>query len=90
MTFFKTDFPQCSILNHLYFLLTFFYLPDPTIEHHIENMMQNVNDRQFSRFLDLHYVLICLKFLSHGLALLEHEPVGCSTVDVLLEGSPGV
>ena len=75
MTFFKTDFPECSILHHMYFVLTFVFT-------------QKVNDRQFLRFLDLYYFLICLKSLSHGLALLEYEPTVCSTVDVLPEGSP--
>ena len=51
------------------FSFDFFYLLDPTIGHHIEDMMQKVNDKQFLRFLDLYYVLICLKDLSHGLAL---------------------
>ena len=64
------------------FCFDFLYLLDPTIGHHIEDMMQKVNDRQFLRFLDLYYVLICFKPLSHGLALLEHEPIVCSTVDV--------
>ena len=37
---------------------------------------------EFLRFLDLYYVLICLKFLSHGLALLEQDPFVCTTADV--------
>ena len=65
--------------------------PDPTIGHHIEDMMQKVSDtRQFSRFLYLYYVLICLKSLSHSLTLLEHEPIVCSNVDVHEEKSPGI
>ena len=57
------------------FCFDFLYLLDPTIGHHIEDMMQKVSDRQFLRFLDLYYVLIYLKSLSHGLTLLEHEPI---------------
>ena len=72
------------------FCFDFLYLLDPTIGHHIEDMMQKVNDRQFLRFLDLYYVLICLKSLSHGLTLLEHEPIVCSIVDVHQEESPGI
>ena len=72
------------------FSFDFFYLLDPTIGHHIEDMMQKVNDKQFLRFLDLYYVLICLKHLSHGLALLKHETIVCSTVDVHPEVSPGI
>ena len=60
----------------------FLYLLDPTIGRHIEGMMQKVNDRQFLRLLDLYYVLICLKSLYHGLALLEHDPIVCCNVDV--------
>ena len=81
MKFFKTDFPECSNLNDLYFV-DFLYLLDPTIGHHIEDMMQKVNDKQFLRVLDFHYGLISLKLRSHGLALLEHQTIVCSTVDV--------
>ena len=63
------------------FCFDLLYLLDPTIGHHIEDMMQKVNDKQFLRFLDLYYALIYLKSLSHGLALLEHETIVCSTVD---------
>ena len=59
---------------------------DPTTGHHNEDIMQKVNDRQFLMFLDLYYVLICLKYLFHSLVLLEHESVVCSTVDVHPEG----
>ena len=70
------------------FCFDFLYLLDPTVGHHIEDMVQKVYNRQFLRYLDLYYVLICLKSLSHGLALLEHEPTVCSTVHVHPEGSP--
>ena len=61
----------------LVFCFDFLYLLNPTIGHHIEDMTQKVNDRQLLRFLDLHYVLISLKSLSHGLALPEHELIVC-------------
>ena len=60
MKFFKTNFSGCLILNHLYFVLTFFCLLEPTTGHHIEYVMQKVNDIQFLRFLDLYYLLIYL------------------------------
>ena len=49
-----------------------------------------MNDKQFLRFLNFFYVLICLKPLSRGLALLEHETIVCSTVDVHPEGLQGI
>ena len=64
-----------------------------TSEHHIEDVIQKVNDIQrlkVQRFLYLYYALISLKFLSHGLALLEFEPTVCSTVDVYTEESTGI
>ena len=73
------------------FCFDFLYLLDPTIGHHIEDMTQQINDKQFWRFLDLYYVLyFVLKYLFHGLTLLEHEPIIFSTVDVHPEGSPGI
>ena len=66
------------------FCFDFLYLLNRTIEDHIEDMIQKVNDRQFLKFLDLYNVLICLK--SHGLALLEHEPIVCSSVNAHQEG----
>ena len=87
---FKTDFPECSILHHLYFVLTFFICLTPQLGT-ILKIWQKMNDKQFWRFLDLYYVLyFVLKYLSHGLTLLEHEPIIFSTVDVHPEGSPGI
>ena len=63
------------------FCFDLLYLLDPTIGHHIEDMMQKMNDKQFIRFLDLYHALIYLKSLPHGLALLEHETIVYSTVD---------
>ena len=71
------------------FCFGFLYLLDPTIGYHIENMMQKVNDKQFLRYLDLHYVFSCLKSLSHGLALLW-EKIVCPIVDIHPEGAPGI